>query len=228
MYKTTISILALSVIASTLAAQSSSVTVSALYVYPDSDSSIESTFGVNADLDDAPGLSIEWRTSQFADAPFTLGLEYMYFGTGADASGILDQDEAVIVNSVFGSTLNAGEEGKIEEEYDVHGGMLNLGYDIVVTDEITAYLGAGVGFAHIKQEFKLSGQGESASSNDSDVVFAYQFKAGARYALNDAWAITGGVRYIGYDDPGFKHDGFTVSGDDVSALAVELGLSCSF
>ena len=227
MYKTTISILALSVIASTLAAQSRSVTVSGLYVYPDADSSIEANLDASADLDDAPGLSIEWRTSQFADAPFTLGFEYMYFGTEADISGNLTNEDANFVNQTFGTTFAAGDT-ELKEEYDVHGGMLNLGYDIAVTDKITAYLGVGVGFAHFNQEFSLKNAGQSVSDDDSDVVFAYQFKAGARYALNDAWAITGGVRYIGYDDPEFKHDGFTVSGDDVSALAVELGLSCSF
>jgi len=226
MYKTTISILALSVIASTLAAQSSSVTVSGLYVYPDADSSIEANLDASADLDDAPGLSIEWRTSQFADAPFTLGLEYMYFGTEADISGNLTNEDANFVNQTFGTTFAAGDT-ELKEEYDVHGGMLNLGYDIAVTDKITAYLGVGVGFAHFNQELSLKNAGQSVSGDDSDVVFAYQFKAGARYALNDAWAITGGVRYIGFDDPEFKYGDTTLSGD-VSALAVELGLSCSF
>ncbi len=122
MYKTTISILALSVIASTLAAQSSSVTVSGLYVYPDADSSIEANLDASADLDDAPGLSIEWRTSQFADAPFTLGLEYMYFGTEADISGNLTNEDANFVNQTFGTTFAAGDT-ELKEEYDVHGAI---------------------------------------------------------------------------------------------------------
>ena len=48
-----------------------------------------------------------------------------------------------------------------------------------------------------------------------------------RYALNDAWAVNGGLRYIDFGDPEFSYGDVDLSGD-VSALAIELGLSYSF
>ena len=48
-----------------------------------------------------------------------------------------------------------------------------------------------------------------------------------RYALNDAWAVNGGLRYIGFGDPEFSYGDVDLSGD-VSALAIELGLSYTF
>lgn len=139
---------------------------------------------------------------------------------------MLATNHADVLNQFLGTTFAAGDT-ELQDEYDVHRGMLNLGYDIAVSDNITAYLGVGVGFDHFEQALSLNNAGQSLSDDDSDVVFAYQFKAGARYALNEVWAITGGVRYIGFRDSEFKHSDATLS-SGVSAFAFQLELSCSF
>jgi hypothetical protein len=195
-------------------------------VYVDADSSIEANTNIDADLDDAPGLSLEWRTAPIDGMSY--GLEYIYFGTKADVSGILDSDDALVMNFLTdGTEFIDGNPAEVMEEYTVHGALFNLAYNIELSDESIAYIGAGVGFSHFNQEFSASTVGAKYTYDDSDTVFTYQFKAGVRYALNDAWAVNGGLRYIGFGDPEFSYGDVDLSGD-VSALAIELGLSYTF
>ena len=213
---------------SALFAQSYSSSSSYLYVYvdADNDSAIESNLGYDADLDDGPGLSIEWRTAPIDGISYSL--EYIYFGTEADVSGILDSDDALVMNILTdGTEFIDGNPAEVKEEYTVHSALLNLAYNIELSDESTAYIGAGIGFSYFNQEFSASTVGAKYTYDDSDTVFTYQFKAGVRYALNEAWAVNGGLRYIGFGDPEFSYGDVDISGG-VSALALELGLSYTF
>jgi opacity protein-like surface antigen len=225
MKKNIITLLALvTIFSSTIFAESYNLSSSLLYVYVDADSSIEANTNIDADLDDAPGLSIEWSSEPIDGISF--GLEYIYFGTEADISGIINNDDASLLNSLTGGTFQAGNS-KIKEEYKAHTAMVNIAYNIALSDQSIAYIGAGVGFCHFNQELSISNPGEKGSIDDSDITYAYQLKAGVRYALNDAWAVNGGLRYIGFGDPEFSYGDVDLSGD-VSALAIELGLSYTF
>ncbi|MDB2310770.1 outer membrane beta-barrel protein [Opitutales bacterium] len=228
MNKLIIPLLSIVSASSALFAQSYSLTSTYLYIYVDAedDSAIEDYLEYDADLDDAPGLSLEWRTAPIDGMSY--GLEYIYFGTKADVSGILDSDDALVMNVLTdGTEFIDGNPAEVKEEYTVHGALFNLAYNIELSDESIAYIGAGVGFSHFNQEFSASTVGAKYTYDDSDTVFTYQFKAGVRYALNDAWAVNGGLRYIGFGDPEFSYGDVDLSGD-LSALAIELGLSYTF
>ena len=105
--------------------------------------------------------------------------------------------------------------------------MFNVAYDIEIGDKLAAYLGAGVGISFLSQEFSISNPGGNISADDLDTVYAYQFRAGLRYALNEAWSVQGGVRYLDYDDFEFSPFGFTLEGDG-DATAFEFGLSYAY
>jgi len=225
--KTLIVILGCLSVPSLIVAQTHSLTASYLYIDAGSDGLLNSIAKATGepsygdDLDKAPGLSIEWRTLPVDGISF--GLEYLYFDTEASVSGNASVQDANDINSILGTTLQAGVT-ELKEEYTAHTFLLNVAYDVEIGGKLAAYLGAGVGFSRINQELSLSNPGLSGSVDDSDTVFAYQFKAGLRYAINEAWSVQAGVRYLDYDDFEFSYDGVIISGDG-DATAIEFGLS---
>jgi opacity protein-like surface antigen len=172
------------------------------------------------DLDEAPGFSIEWRTLPIDGISF--GLEYIYFSTEASA----DAADVVDLNNLFGTNLQVATT-TIGEEYTANSYLFNVAYDVEVGYKLNAYVAAGAGLSYINQELSLSNPGLSGSVDDSDTVFVYQFKAGLRYALNEAWSVQGGIRYLDYTDFIFSYDGVRITGGgDVTAF--EFGLSYAY
>lgn len=231
MKKCIIAILACLSVSSVVIAQTFSLTASYLHIDAGSDGALkylaketgEPSYG--DELDKAPGLSIELRTVPIDGISF--GLEYIYFDTEASVSGNVEQEDADELNLFFAEDPFVAGASELKEEYTAHTFMLNVAYDVEIGDKLVAYLGAGVGFSHLNQEFSVSNPGINGSHDDSDAVFAYQLKAGLRYALNEAWSVQGGVRYIDYDDFEFSHDGITLVGDG-DATAFEFGLSYAY
>ena len=177
------------------------------------------------DLEEAPGFSIEWRTLPTDGISF--GLEYIYFSTEASVSGNADAVDANDLNNLLGTNLQVGAT-TIGEEYTAHSYLFNFAYDVEMGSRLNAYFAAGAGLSHISGELSLSNPSLSGSVDDSDTVFAYQFKAGLRYALNEAWSVQGGIRYLDYKDFEFSIDDLgTVAGEgDVTAF--EFGLSYAY
>ena len=176
------------------------------------------------DLDEAPGFSIEWRTLPIDGISF--GLEYIYFSTEASVSGNADAADVVDLNNLLGTNLQVATT-TIGEEYTANSYLFNVAYDLEVGYKLNAYVAAGTGLSYINQELSLSNPGLSGSVDDSDTVFVYQFKAGLRYALNEAWSVQGGIRYLDYEDFEFSYDGVRVTGEgDVTAF--EFGLSYAY
>ena len=176
------------------------------------------------DLDKGSGLSIEWRTAPVDGISF--GLEYLYFDTEASVSGNLSAQEANDINTFLGSTLEVGASS-LKEEYTTHTYLFNVAYDVEIGANLAAYLGAGVGITHLNQELSVSNPGLNGSVDDSDTVFAYQLKAGLRYALSEAWSVQSGVRFLDYSDFEFSYEGVKVSGGG-DATAFEFGLSYAY
>lgn len=228
--KTIIAILGCLSAPSIIVAQTYSLTASYLNVDVGSDGILKSVARVTGEpsygdgLDEGPGLSIEFGTAPIDG--ISLGLEYIHFDTEASASVNASALEAIVINSFLGTTLQAGASG-LKEVYATHTFMFNLAYDIEIGDKLAAYLGAGAGFSRINQKLSVSNPGLNGSIDDSDTVFAYQLKAGLRYALNEAWSVQGGVRHLDYDDFEFSYNGITLYGDGV-ATAVEFGLSYAY
>ncbi len=176
------------------------------------------------DLEEGSGLSIEFGTAPIDG--ISLGLEYIHFGTEASVSGNASAQNAIDLSDFFDETFQVGAT-EFKEEYTTHTFMFNVAYDIEIGDKLAAYLGAGAGFTRINQELSVSNPGLNGSIGDSDTVFAYQFKAGLRYALSEAWSVQSGVRFLDYDDFEFSYEGVKVSGDS-DATAFEFGLSYAY
>ena len=214
--KTRIVILSFLSFYSIIFAQNESFTASYLHVDANSDTILQSDEGL--------GLSIEWRNAYTNGTSF--GLEYINFGTEASVSGDASAQEANDFNNLLGLSISQ-DATEVKEEYATHTFMFNVAYDIEIGDKLDAYLGAGVGISFLNQEISVSNPGFNDSSDDLDTVFSYQFKAGLRYALNEAWCVQGGVRYLDYGDFEFSPFGLKVEGDG-DATAFEFGLSYAY
>lgn len=177
------------------------------------------------DLEEAPGFSIEWRTLPIDGISF--GLEYIYFSTEASVSGNAEAGDVIDLNNYFDTTIFQEGVTTISEEYTAQSFLFNFAYDVAMGSRLNAYVAAGAGLSHISGEASISNPGVSGSFDDSDTVFAYQFKAGLRFALNEAWSVQGGIRYLDYEDFEFSYDGDSVAGEgDVTAF--EFGLSYAY
>lgn len=229
--KTIIAILAYLSFSTIIVAQTSSLTASYLHIDAGSDGVLkyiaketgEPSYG--DELDKGPGLSIEWRTAPINGTSF--GLEYIYFDTGASVSGDADSGDASDLNSLFDDSRFQEGATELKEEYTSHTFLLNVAYDVEIGGKLAAYLGAGLGFSKLNQELSISNPGLSGALDDSDTVFAYQLKAGLRYAINEAWSVQGGVRYLDYDDFEFSYEGIAIMGDG-DATAFEFGVSYAY
>ena len=215
---------------SIIVAQTHSITASYLRVDAGSDGLLnllarqtgEPAYG--DDLDEAPGFSIEWRTLSIDGISF--GLEYIYFSTEASVSGNATAEEAINLNNLLGTTFQGGTTA-LKEYYTAHSYLFNFAYDVEMGYRLNAYFAAGAGLSYINQELSLSNPGLTGSVDDSDTVFAYQLKAGLRYALNEAWSVQGGIRYLDYADFDFSYDDVIITGaGDVTAF--EFGLSYAY
>ena len=181
--------------------------------------------GYGDDLEEAPGFSIEWCTLPIDGISF--GLEYIYFSTEASVGGNADAADANDFNNYFSTTSFQAGATTISEEYATHSYLFNFAYDVEMGSRLNAYVAAGAGLTHISGEASVSNPGLSRSYDDSDTVFAYQLKAGLRFALNEAWSVQGGVRYLDYKDFEFSYDGVPIIGrGDVTAF--EFGLSYAY
>ena len=176
------------------------------------------------DLDKGLGFSIEWRTAPVDGISF--GLEYFHFDTEASVGGDATAQDAIDLSDFFDETFQVGAT-KFKEEYTTHTYLFNVAYDVEIGANLAAYLGAGVGITHLNQELSVSNPGLNGSIDDSDTVFAYQFKAGLRYALSEAWSVQTGVRFLDYSDFEFSYEGVKVSGGG-DATAYEFGLSYAY
>jgi len=229
--KTIIAILGCLSLCSTIVAQNESLTASYLHIDAGSDGLLQMLARETGDpsfgdkLDEGPGLSIEWRNAYTNGTSF--GLEYINFGTEASVSGDLSAQGANEFNNLLGLSILQAGATEVKEEYATHTFMFNVAYDIEIGDKLDAYLGAGVGISFLNQEISVSNPGFNDSSDDLDTVFSYQFKAGLRYALNEAWCVQGGVRYLDYGDFEFSPFGLKVEGDG-DATAFEFGLSYAY
>jgi len=230
--KTIIAILGCLSAPSIIFAQTYSLTVSYLAVDAGSDGILQDIAREYDDpdygdkLDEGPGISIEFRTAPIDG--LSLGLEYIHFDTEASKSGDADLLDANNFNDYLGiSSFEAGATA-ISEDYTAHTYMFNVVYDLEIGDKLAAYLSAGVGFSSINSGVSVKNPGINRSYDDSDTVFAYQLKAGLRYALNEAWSVQGGVRHLDLDDFDFSYGGIPFKGGNVDANAFEFGVSYAY
>lgn len=91
---------------------------------------------------------------------------------------------------------------KFATELSVYSAMLNVYYDIDTGTKFTPYVGAGIGYAHLKNKTKVTGSTPAGAlnlgSSESENNFAWNVGAGVSYALNDKVSLDAGYRYSDY------------------------------
>lgn len=133
----------------------------------------------------------------------------LYAGVKAGVTQPQDQSEGVSYHTGYTGGAFVGKkmgnyraelEG-IYEQTDVDGEaietqfsgvMVNAFYDFKNASRFTPYLGAGVGYGHVRYHSDIAGE----SSTDEDTL-AYQGIAGVGYELNPCWTLTGEYRFLG-------------------------------
>lgn len=106
-------------------------------------------------------------------------------------------------------------------EFDEWTFMVNVVYDVPLTDRLDLNIGVGAGA-------DLADFDDSSSVNDDDWNFAYQGIVGLSYALNDRLDLTLTYRYLNVDSPSFsgtnKWSTERYDLDDVEKHSVTVGL----
>lgn len=81
-------------------------------------------------------------------------------------------------------------------------GMLNVYYDFPdIVPSISPFIGAGIGYAHVKVTLNSTGPGATTRFNQSDNVFAYQGTAGITYNFAENYALNIAYRFAATDRP---------------------------
>ena len=95
--------------------------------------------------------------------------------------------------------------------------MINVIYDVPLTDKLNLNLGVGVGVDYA--DIDINGAG-----GDSDTNFAYQAIAGVTYEINKRLDLTLTYRYLHVESPDFTINRTPVQLDDVEKHTVTVGL----
>ena len=89
--------------------------------------------------------------------------------------------------------------------------MVNAYYDIDTGTKFTPYVGAGIGWAHLKAqekniEYATAQNKDQTKVGDSRNTFAWQIGAGVSYALTDQFNVDFGYRYIDEGHVSYRDD----------------------
>ncbi len=95
--------------------------------------------------------------------------------------------------------------------------MVNVIYDVPLTDKLNLNLGLGAGVDYA--DLDVNGVG-----SDSDTNFAYQAIAGVTYEVSKRLDLTLTYRYLHVDSPEFSNVSGTVRVDDLEKHSVTIGL----
>jgi len=100
-------------------------------------------------------------------------------------------------NEANEARTGSGEEHSVDSDIVTLSMMANCFYDFMPDSVISPFIGAGIGLANV--------DGEVPNNNDKDDVFAYQFAAGATYAITEKLKLDVQYRLFGTDNPEFKN-----------------------
>ena len=200
------------------------VDASILKTVPITDSGIDSTLNFDSELDGSFGFVVGLRTVPVDG--FSFGLEYAHMGAKASGTRSLSAFSANRPNWNFGFDAFSVGDNALVEEYSVNAFYLSIDYEVWLVSQLFWYAGAGVGVAHIGHKLTFDSPA-NRTLDSSDVVMAYYFDTGLRYALNDRLSLGGGLRLMGFQDAEFEYGNVEFS-DDLGAVAFDLSLSYTF
>lgn len=118
-----------------------------------------------------------------------------------------------VSGGAFGTTFTGDVDGHVS----ALSGMVNLLYDYRTEGNLTPYIGGGIGAADVTVV------SDRLAVDASDLVFAYQFMGGVRYALTDNLGLRLGYRYLATTTPEIRG-----SKADYGTHNIELGLTVGF
>lgn len=142
----------------------------------------------SADILSRDGLyaTVKGGVTQAQDQSFNT--EYDTGFTGGAALGKKFGNYRAEVEGIYEESDADGVDAKTE----FSGAMLNGFYDFKNTTAFTPYVGAGVGYGHIRYSSDVAGV-----DSVSEEALAYQGIAGVGYELNPCWTLTGEYRFVG-------------------------------
>ncbi len=94
----------------------------------------------------------------------------------------------------WGSQDDSGGGIDADLDFDIIAPMVNAYYDIPLADRLTAYIGAGAGWAFADAEVNVDPGNLSGDSSES--ALALQFMAGLGYQVADHVTLTAGYRFF--------------------------------
>lgn len=100
--------------------------------------------------------------------------------------------------------------------------MLNVIYDVPLTEKLDLNIGLGVGVDHV--ELEASRAGRPAFVDDSDTRFAFQAIAGLSYQVTKRLDLTLTYRYLNVSEPEFNNRYKTLELEDLEKHTVTVGL----
>lgn len=104
--------------------------------------------------------------------------------------------------------------------------MLNAYYDIPLTPRFRPYIGGGLGFANFSANDVFVY--EANRLRGSNTLFAFQFKAGLGYQLNENVNVFIGYRLLGLDGQDYRSAGISVEGDSFVTHSLQFGGRITF
>ena len=120
-------------------------------------------------------------------------------------------------DKVSGGAYGTRFTGGVDGHTSALSGMFNVLYDYDTKSAFTPYIGSGLGLANVTAE------SDRLRVDNNDVVFAYQFMGGVRYALTDNISLRTGYRYLTTTAPEIRG-----SSGEYGSNNVEMGLTFGF
>ncbi len=148
----------------------------------------------------SPGLppsdSMSWFVGGGADYMFDELEEFYFYG---QVGFKVSPESALFLEAGWvGSEDDMNIQGvNVSADLDIIPVTLNYSYEFAITDELSMYLGGGLGAAN--SDLEVSAQGSSASQDEW--VFMMQGFAGLIYEFTPAFEGYAGMRYMWLDDP---------------------------
>lgn len=164
--------------------------------------------------------------------PFSFETEFdIGFNVGASAGydfglGRLEGEVAYRQNDIDMIVNDLGEGFVVDGDLSALSLMFNGYWDFETISPVTPYLGAGIGFANVSANDLRDVDGTIV--DDDDLVFAYQFGAGAAFALNEAMALDLGYRFFATTDPEFTDVEGVAFESEYQTHNISLGLRINF
>lgn len=164
------------------------------------------------------GVAVGLNHKPLMGCPIRTEIEYMY-----RSPFTYKTDQAFVTPGV----QNSGEGGLTSQTL-----LFNLFWDITTWNDLTPYVGGGLGaaFHHTESRITASGFGMTASGTkkQDNTDFAWQLGAGVGYNLTKNWKVDLGYRYMDMGEAEWGDKDIAHLTGDIAAHEVLLGIRYEF